>query len=722
MSLASLNLFSDTAPQPILIGSEDIVKAEALPPLDVTGFDTMTSLGYRATRSKMGDWLAVREGELVEDAISKAYKLTGTKLANPFVNTEFEERREIIRRMQRGEDTRGLEPSTRAERRAAFDKAYSDLRAKYPELPDATNLRQSALDEMHKRIREHAAASRVSTGLGDVGEGLGGIGAGMLHPFQIAALPLGAPAALWAPARGGIIAALMQGAKVAGVESLIAAGVQIPISIEQMDRLPLLGVAYGWPELFEEVGGAAIGGALFGAGMRGLVGAWRGIRARIGRDAIHPEVRLAADDGVTVGERLLMDQEANPFGPGHGSLHADATTRAYFDVAEGRPADTAAMVAAARTEARAARQADPAARAGEPETVFTGSTKVGPPTAANARPDAPYTFVRPEDAVAVDARALAKHETLRAALDENAALWGQLRAAVARGAVDKRMDQTPALAEAVRLMDDAAKTGESLAAVSERVRPSFEAQAFMAMMARDPFAEKLVPASKGDIAARLKAYADEALTVAPESEFAGAAAPLAILDRVIGLQRAVAARIAREAETAPTPDVARAADIAAAKERLTGGEVPPTATAARGALAEAAAQETDAVSEAAALGWKPSAATRKEMNDAARDRPQGDEAPGGGVPEGPGGPGAAGRGQERAAAGAEQKSGAAADPDPLSRIGAEAREADDVVIPVGIDAEGKAIFQSARLALEEAEAAERSVAQIMACAVGGALG
>jgi hypothetical protein len=108
-------------------------------------------------------------------------------------------------------------------------------------------------------------------------------------------------------------------------------------------------------------------------------------------------------------------------------------------VAEGRPAEVAEMTRPARAEAladvRAAARAMPEPRAESPETVFAGSTKLAPSLPANALPDAPYAFSAAAGTVADVRKIAANQKAIAGALEEAAAAWGQLRAAVARGAV-----------------------------------------------------------------------------------------------------------------------------------------------------------------------------------------------------------------------------------------------------------------------------------------------
>lgn len=574
MSLASLDLFTKSAPDPILLGPEDVVKAEAQPPLDSGDFGLMARMGYRSARAQMPDWVAIREREMTEDAIERAFKLTGKRLANPFLATQYEETQELRRRALRGEDIRDAEVSTQQQRRAKFAAELATLRKDHPDLPDPATFRDAAAEELRKRLRELQAAQRTSTGLGDIGALVGSMGADIQHPINLLALPLGAPAALWAPARAGIVAALGQVAKVGGVEALIAVGAQIPIGLEKMERLPGLGVAYGWPEFGEEIAGAAGMGFLLGGSMRGLVGLWRGVRDWRARDpgggALDPVpagTRLAADDGVTVAERLLMDAEAKPARM-DGTAHVEALGRAYREAAAGRPADVSDILTAERARIAGAPENTPAARAGD------GAEARGEPSPGETAPAVPEALLaRPYAVPEGDVRAPlqgrgAKLSTVREALDEAAPAWGELRAAVARGETDAAMEQTANLAAGVRLLADARKAGVSLGEIAAERAAPVEAQLFAALLARDPLADKVAPAGKAAIAARLKAFAEEARMVAPGSEFAHPAAPVAILDRVVGLQREVARRIEAEAKDAPSPEALHAVTVADAKARL----------------------------------------------------------------------------------------------------------------------------------------------------------
>ena len=541
MTYATLDL--GRPDDPILADPDTIVRAQAAPALDVNGYGRMEALGYRAARAQLPDWIAIRHREMVEDFIDKAAKRSGAVLANPFAATEYEESRELARRVRRGEDIRGMTVSTRETRLADFEAKAFELRERFPDLPDPRTFRDTAREELRKRVRELSAAQTTATGLGDIGAIVGGVGAEILHPVNLMTLPLGAPAAFYAPARFGIVAAM---ARVGLIESGIATASQAVIGAEKMGRLPGLGVPYDWGDFAEELGGAAAAGFVLGAGFRGIVGAgrgivdlardWRAARARLGErvEAIPPAERQAADDGATVGERLAMDAERNPFGQAGAEAHARASAAAYVDAAAGRGADVAEIV---RNEVARIAEERPAA----------------PPTLPKAQ-QAERLFSPDTDRALYAADV---HEP-RSALREVEAEWRDLRDAIDRGAVDPRMDLTPAVKEGAALVAEARKSGRGIADVIEERRPSLEAQAFALMMHENGFGS---PIARPDvIAARLRSYIDEAHTVAPDSEFAGAAAPLAILDRIVSLQRAIARRIEAEAQ----PDAAGVAQLDAA--------------------------------------------------------------------------------------------------------------------------------------------------------------
>lgn len=338
MSLAPLDLA--TYDRPALMDAEGIAKAEKAPAVGLQGFDDMVSLGYRAGRAQMADWYGARHLEMVEDAIDRARKVAGVTLRNPhFAPTYSEaERKRRLGMMLRGEDAPDDGFGVRWER---FLAEYDGLRGKHPELPDARGFRETLRLDIQKRVRELRAAGVGSTTLGDVGEFIGSAGAEIQHPANIATLPLGAPAILYAPARAGLLGAVARVAGVGAIEGTIAAGTQATIGLEKMERLPLLGVPYGAREYVEEVLGAGAAGFVIGGGLRALVAAWRGVRGTAGAARLDSLSRLDADDAATVAERLILERStvSNPA----------AMAEARRAVAAGERVDVGPILQAERT-------------------------------------------------------------------------------------------------------------------------------------------------------------------------------------------------------------------------------------------------------------------------------------------------------------------------------------------------------------------------------------
>lgn len=332
MSLGSLDLFRPDRPP--LIDAEGIAKAEKAPPVEAQGFADMTSLGYRAGRAQVADWYGARHLEMVEDAIEKARKLSGATLTNPHFTPTYGE---AERKRRLGMLLRGETPPDDGYdiRWAKFLGQYDELRAKHPELPDARGFRESLRDEIQTRVRELRAAGVGSTTLGDVGETIGRAGAEIQHPLNIATLPFGAPAILYAPARAGLLTTIARIAGVGAIEGTIGAGTQAVIGLEKMERLPLLGVPYGTREYVEEILGAGAAGFVIGGGLRALVASYRGIRGRL-----DPVSRLNGDDSVTVAERLILERNA--------VANAAAMSEARRAVASGERVDVGPILAVER--------------------------------------------------------------------------------------------------------------------------------------------------------------------------------------------------------------------------------------------------------------------------------------------------------------------------------------------------------------------------------------
>lgn len=390
MTVSAADLFTSRADMPTRVGPEELALASKAPPLDVGEFSTMFPLGYKAERAQLPDWVNSRVSELTDDFIDRAQKAGGTRLASPFAMVEtpanspnnYDFMKRLREAQDSGQDPSSLLPPTFEQRWAKFSVDAGKLRQRYPDLPDPGTFRDQALGELRGRIAAFAAAQKVSTGLGDIG-GLLGSGAGqMVHPLMLATLPLGigAPSALYAPVRGGLTSALGRILAVGGTEALINAGLQLPISLEKMQRLPSEGVPYNFGNVVDDLMGAGTFGFAMGGGFRALLAGWRGLRGTpAARAALSPVERLHADDAAMVGERLVQEElDLAPPAAVHEATIAMATGRAP-DVApilraeEAARADELTPRVEAKPEETTAASAAPVTRPADTSPIFTAS-------------------------------------------------------------------------------------------------------------------------------------------------------------------------------------------------------------------------------------------------------------------------------------------------------------------------------------------------------------
>lgn len=347
---------------PVVADPETIALAESRPAVtgDRATGEQMFGLSYRAHRAAMFDWVVEREYSMVEQAIEEARKRTGRTLGNPYHWTPEPDVGAVLRAWRDGtEEDRarvGLGGNYEAlfkagdfpTRFARFVAEYDEIRRSFPNLPDPRGFRDAAIAELKKRREAVELARANTTGLvergplgvrmgGDVGDFFGGMAAEFTHPMNIATLWIGAPAVLYAPVRAGLASAVGRALATGAIEGAVGAGTQAFIEYEKLARLPGQGVPYSDAEAWDNIVGAGAMGFLFGAGLRGLVGAYRHVRER------HPPARsVEADDLATIGERLALDAETAP--PGMRGEHAEALAKARQDIAAGRPVDVSPVI------------------------------------------------------------------------------------------------------------------------------------------------------------------------------------------------------------------------------------------------------------------------------------------------------------------------------------------------------------------------------------------
>lgn len=187
----------------------------------------------------------VAETAAYDETIDRVYGITGRKVPNPALIAD------------------GL-----AKQKAASDlrDAWEQARGHDSSVGEFPNIDARAEQMARERVQRSAAAAEASVGAGGLGAFAGGTAASMLHPAQIATLPFGAASqsASWATR------ILSEAAVNAGISAVT----QVPISLESAAWKERLGLQ---SSLGTEVTEAAVGGAIFGGGLKAVSEAWRGI-------------------------------------------------------------------------------------------------------------------------------------------------------------------------------------------------------------------------------------------------------------------------------------------------------------------------------------------------------------------------------------------------------------------------------------------------------------
>ncbi|MBR0653291.1 hypothetical protein GXW78_26800 [Roseomonas terrae] len=212
--------------------------------------------------------------------------------------------------------------------------------------PTSAEIQQRASQRAAATYREAEAARLV--GGGGFGGLTGAIFGAFSDPVQLATLPIGAPARLLRIAElsavtvGGRAAARI-GATAAG-EGAVAAAVQTGVEF----RAAPYRVEIGLPDTFgENVAEAAIGGAVLGGGLRGLVEGWRAFRGRL--PAPDAATARAEQDAASLAQEQIIADGYRPGGAEIHNAHAAAADSATVAVTAGMlPPQTTAPVRAPR--------------------------------------------------------------------------------------------------------------------------------------------------------------------------------------------------------------------------------------------------------------------------------------------------------------------------------------------------------------------------------------
>ena len=180
---------------------------------------------------------------------------------------------------------------------------------------------------------------------------------------------------------------------------------------------------------------------------------------------------------------------------------------------------------------------------------------------------------------------VAHMKALAGALSDVAGLWGQLRAAIARGEVPKGLDLTDAIGEAAQLLDQARRTNTPLPALLAQGDmiggPSPAAAGLLRLLFHDEAMTR--PVGREKLANLLSAYTEEAMKARPGPDLFGAPETTAAdILRAIGgqdarMQAAADALVQRaQPEADTTPEQQAGSDMAhAAAQRATESGPPP---------------------------------------------------------------------------------------------------------------------------------------------------
>ncbi len=293
----------------------DLGSEPALPALP-RGFVERLSLEFDAFRAtersvseEMGLYLAY------ERAAEAIYKATNERPQNPL----GEER---LREM-----TADLEaPDQQALAVEEWDKAVKRLKEQHPDaavdLWDSQRVRQEADRRALEARRRADQAGLVPTFGGEVGAFAGALGAAVTDPLVAVTLPIGAGRTAATTAAGRIL-------RVAAIEGGVAAGAQGLVELEVDPYRRRLGIESD--PLFN-IAAAGAGGAIFGAGLRGLAEVFRALRGetptvtipRAQRDALAaveremtvPPARSEAEQiNLDMAERAVRQGRSAPVRP-----------------------------------------------------------------------------------------------------------------------------------------------------------------------------------------------------------------------------------------------------------------------------------------------------------------------------------------------------------------------------------------------------------------------
>lgn len=199
--------------------------------------------------------------------------------------------------------------------------------------PASADIRRAADARAAALYREAEDARRV--GGGGFGGFLGTVFAAFSDPVNIATLPLGTPARALAIAEGLAVSGLGRAAARIGATAVGEAAAAAASQTFIETRAAPYRVSIGLPDTFgENVLEAAIGGAVLGGGLRGLVEGWRLMRGT--SPAPTPaRAREEADAAALAQEQIIADAY-RPAGPEAHQAHTAAADGAMAAVEQGQ--------------------------------------------------------------------------------------------------------------------------------------------------------------------------------------------------------------------------------------------------------------------------------------------------------------------------------------------------------------------------------------------------
>jgi len=190
----------------------------------------------------------------------------------------------------------------RRRRELAWDQAVTRLREARPEEAERYLYTHEVAAMARRRAQNAAAEAAAAEGLGGgLGGFLGGMAGIFADPIQVMTLPLGA-----GRMAGGVLAQI---GRTALIEGAVAGATQAVVETRAGPYRQSLGLPDG---SLEQIGMAALGGAVIGGGLRALALGAERLRARL--PPTDP-ARVAAQDAATLVQTRILDEAAAPGAP-----------------------------------------------------------------------------------------------------------------------------------------------------------------------------------------------------------------------------------------------------------------------------------------------------------------------------------------------------------------------------------------------------------------------